>query len=261
MGTDWSQVRLPEGTFGINQEWDTLDTGWQAFPGHYLLYASSGTFTLEVDDRQWLLPPQRAAWVRADVQICLRATSRVTCSSILFARDTIPAPAFDCRVFAVSPLAREMILYAMRWGLDRKADDAAADQFFVTVANVCAELAAQPEQFWLPRARSEDMTRAIEYILEHLESALNADEIADGINLSKRTLSRRFSEEIQMTCGQFIHRARLLRAMERLIERADTPVIDVAYSVGFESVSAFTTAFRQFAQETPSAYRKRFLPQ
>ena len=63
MGQDTSALCLPDFTFGINQNLPALDSGWHTFPGHYLLYASTGTFTLAVEDRQWLLPPQRAAWV------------------------------------------------------------------------------------------------------------------------------------------------------------------------------------------------------
>lgn len=260
MGTS-APMNLPNITFGINSRWPSLNTEWQTFPGHYLLYAATGTFTLEVDDRQWLLPPQRAAWVAADVLIRLRAKSPVTSSSILFAKGTIPTPPFDCRVFSVSPLAREMILYAMRWGMDRDPNDTVADQFFGVVAGVCAELAAEPERFWLPRARSEELVGAIDYIMQTLDQPLTVEGIAQSVNLSTRTLARRFTDEAQMTCGQFIHRARLLRAMELLAEQGDAPIIDVSYAVGFESLSAFTSAFRNFTQETPSVYRKRFQPQ
>lgn len=254
-------MNLPNITFGINSRWPSLNTDWQTFPGHYLLYAATGTFTLEVDDRQWLLPPQRAAWVAADVLIRLHAKSPVTSSSILFAKGTIPTPSFDCRVFSVTPLAREMILYAMRWGMDRDPNDTVADQFFVAVANVCAELAAEPERFWLPRARSEELRCAMDTIMQQLNQPLTVDLIAQAVNVSARTLARRFTDEVHMTCGQFIHRARLLRAMELLAEGGEEPIIDVSYAVGFESLSAFTSAFRNFTQETPSAYRKRFLPQ
>lgn len=34
-------------------------------------------------------------------------------------------------------------------------------------------------------------------------------------------------------------------------------MIEVAYATGFESVSAFSTAFRRFTGETPSQYRRR----
>lgn len=257
MGTDWSA--FPKVTFGINQDLPSLDSGWQAFPGHYLLYAASGCFMLEVEDRRWLLPPQRAAWVRADVPIRLCAEARVTSSSILFDRASIPTPDFACRVFAVSPLAREMILYAMQWDMNRDPANTTADQFFVVVAGVCVALAQQPEQFWLPRASSDELVCAIDYILENLGTKLTVEAVAGAVNVSKRTLARRFEDEAQMSCGQFIHRARMLRAME-LLEKQPSPVIEVAYAVGFESISAFNAAFRRFSQETPSHYRRRFLP-
>ena len=47
-------IWTPDVTFGINRDLPSLDSDWQAFPGHYLLYASSGAFTLEVEDKQWL---------------------------------------------------------------------------------------------------------------------------------------------------------------------------------------------------------------
>jgi AraC-like DNA-binding protein len=259
MGQSSAAAHLPDFTFGINQELPALDPGWQTFPGHYLLYASQGTFTLAVADRQWLLPPQRAAWVAADVLIRVRATGPITSSSILFARGSIPPPAFDCRVFEVTPLAREMILYAMRWGMTRDPQDRAAENFFAAVAAVCAELAATPEQFWLPRARSGELSCAMDHILTHLDARLTLQDVARNVNVSPRTLARRFDDEAQLTCGQFIRRVRLLRAME-LLAQHDALVIEVAYAVGFASVSAFTSAFHRFTGETPSQYRRRFLP-
>jgi AraC-like DNA-binding protein len=259
MGQDIAEIRIPDCTFGINRELPSLDSGWQTFPGHYMLYASSGVFTLEVEDRQWLLPPQRAAWVAADTMIHIHAKAPVTSSSILFARGSIQPPAFQCRVFSVTPLAREMILYAMRWGMNRDPQDKAADEFFAAVAGVCAELADSPEQFWLPRARSEQLTCAIDYILSHVDDRLSIEDISQVSHVSPRTLARHFIDEAHMPCGQFIRRVRMLRAMELLAER-DLTIIQVAYAVGFESISAFNHSFRRFTQETPSQYRRRFLP-
>lgn len=259
MGQDSAAIHIPEVTFGIRRELPSLDAGWQAFPGHYLLYAASGTFTLEVADRRWLLPPQRAAWVAADVLIHIHAAGPVTSSSILFAKGSIAQPAFDCRVFAVTPLAREMILYAMRWDMDRDPQDTTANQFFAAVAGVCAELATHPEQFWLPRVRSPELKNAIDYILDHLESPLSVEQISQAIHVSERTLARRFVDEAHLPCGQFIQRVRMIRAME-LIAEQDLPITEVAFSVGFSSISAFNAGFRRFTLETPLQYRKRFVP-
>ncbi len=250
-------------TFGINQQFDRdFDSGWVQFPGHYLLYASTGAFHLAVGNQHWLLPPQRAAWVAAHTPIHLVADGPGITSSVLFAEALIPRPTFICRVFAVSTLAREMLVYAMQWGRDRDLDpqlsiNQHADDFFRSLAAVCTELAAAPDELWLPQAQSAELAAALAFTLAHLADPLVVTQVAQAANVSERTLARRFAEEAGMTWRQYLHRARLIRAMELLAD-ADHKIIDIAYGVGFTSLSAFNHAFRDFAGETPSSYRKRF---
>src|SRR5262245_11357222 len=182
----------PAAAFGFYQEFESLAGDWGSFPRHYLLYASSGVFHLEVAQAQWLLPPQRAAWIAADVPIRVSIRAPVTCCSVLYARDSIAPPVSECRVFALSPLAREMIRYAMRWGPDRDAEDAAADRFFLALAAVCNELAATPDRTWLPRPRSDELKRAVDYTLARLDEPLGFGEVAGVALVSERTLARRF---------------------------------------------------------------------
>ena len=66
----------PAAAFGFYQEFAALAGDWRTFPRHYLLYASSGVFRLEVAQMQWLLPPQRAAWIAADVPIRVSIRAR-----------------------------------------------------------------------------------------------------------------------------------------------------------------------------------------
>src|SRR5690348_11605207 len=107
---------FPPYTFGINQVFDAaFSSGQLTFPGHYLIYAFMGAFRLEVEHVGWLLPPQRAAWVAAQVPFQLSAERPGTTRSVLFAVNAIPPPAFACRVFAVSTLARELLSYVVRW--------------------------------------------------------------------------------------------------------------------------------------------------
>jgi AraC-like DNA-binding protein len=251
---------LPSFTFGINQVFDAaFNSGWLTFSGHYLIYAFTGAFQLEVDRVRWLLPPQRAAWVAAHVPFQLSAERPGTTNSVLFAEYSIPQPAFDCRVFAVSTLAREMLSYAVRWGADRDDQDPTADTFFRALATVCSELAADPDHYWLPCAQSPELRQAIDYTMAHLSDKPTFAEVARAAHVSERTLARRFIAEIGMIWSQFAHRARMLRAME-LLAAPDISVIEVVDAVGFLSVSAFTHAFRAFTGETPSGYRKRLYP-
>jgi AraC-like DNA-binding protein len=162
-------------------------------------------------------------------------------------------------VFAISTLAREMLSYTVRWGADRDEHDPTADTFFCALATVCSELAAHPDLFWLPRARSPELRQAIDYTLAQLSERPTFAEVARAAHVSERTLARRFVAETGMIWSQFGHRARMLRAME-LLAAPDITVIEVVDAVGFLSVSAFTHAFRAFTGETPSSYRKRAHP-
>lgn len=250
-------------TFGIKQRFDhEFDSGWVQFPGHYLLYASTGAFYLTVGQRRWLLPPQRAAWLAAETPMRLEAAGAGTTSSVLFTTDAIPAPPTPCRVFAVSSLVREMLLHAMQWERTRDPDptlptNQQAITFFRALANVCLDLAAVPDELWLPQAQSTELSAALDYTLAHLTDALTVGEVAKAVYLSERTLARRFAEEMGLTWSQYVRRARMIRAMELLADH-DVKIIDIAYAVGFAGLSAFHHAFRTFTGETPTAYRKRF---
>ena len=254
------EIPIPDYTFGINRVFDAaFDSGWRTFPGPYLLYASTGAFHLEVGSAHWLLPPQRAAWVAEHTTLRLSAAGAGTTSSVLFQAGTIAPLGFSCRVFGVSALAREMLLYAVRWGLERPASDPSAEAFFQALAAVCAELAAAPDELWLPRAASGELERAMEYTLANLADQLTFAAVAGAVSVSERTLARRFAEEAGMTWSEYTRRARMIRAIE-LLAAPGAKVLAVVDAVGFMSVSAFNRTFREFTGETPSAYRRRLGP-
>lgn len=246
--------------YGFTQTFPVLATDWTSFPRHYLLYASAGAFVLEVAHARWVLPPQRAAWIAAEVPIQVSVSAPTTACSVLFARDALPPPPLPCQVFTVSSLAREMFVYAMRWGRERDPDDLDADRFLLALAAVCRELAESPDHFWLPRGQSPELIAAMAYTAAHLSEPLQLDAVARSAGVSARTLARRFTKEAGMPWRAFLQRARMIAAMERLAA-SESNVTETALMVGFESLSAFSTAFLRFVGERPADYRRRFQPQ
>ncbi|MEM7334098.1 MAG: helix-turn-helix transcriptional regulator, partial [Chloroflexota bacterium] len=68
---------------------------------------------------------------------------------------------------------------------------------------------------------------------------------------------RLFKQELGMTFGSYLRVARIIRAIE-LLSDANTAVTDVAYSVGYRSLSSFSQTFQQLTGITPREYLKRF---
>ncbi len=223
---------------------------------HNLVYAIRGILHIKVDSTQILLPPLRAVWMPSGVPHSTDFMTRVSLRTICFDPDFPGVPNSKCRIFSVPPLLREMILHSVRWGVDRDPNDLTANLFFQTMAALCHEWMAKEHPFRLPLAKSPALTLAIDYTLANLREA-RLDDVAKVANLSARTLRRRMNQETGQSWYQFLHKARMMRAMELLA--ADSPVSETALDVGYNSLSGFTQAFTRFTGETPSRYRQNTL--
>lgn len=234
---------------------EPIDTGIRTFPQHYLLYASHGAFQLDTETRSWLLPPHRAALIAANTAIRVRAEKSATSASVLFDAAHIAVPSARCAVFRVSPLIREMVLYAVRWNEPAAREDPAAAPFFISLGHIATEAARQPEALWFPRAASNDLERALAFTLSMLTGPLSFADVAKAAKVSERTLNRRFADELSMTWTEFVQRARVVYATEQVVGTRRS-LAAIAYDFGFASASKFSLAFRLVHGISPARYRE-----
>ena len=231
-----------------------LVTDWHAHDLHQIEYALEGFAEVESGDRHYLLPPQQAAWIPAGASH--RTTLKGVRSIAVFFDPAMVSIADDhVRILAVTPLFREMASYATRWPIDRPGSDSVADAFFDALAVLLLEWLDDEAPLCLPTSTDPILRAVMQYTNEHL-AAVTASAVCGAVGLSERSLSRQFSAATNMTWRQYVLQSRLLRAMALLTEPGRT-VIDVATAVGFDSVSAFTRAFKNLTGETPSNYRIR----
>ncbi|GKX33764.1 MAG: AraC family transcriptional regulator [Rhizobiaceae bacterium MnEN-MB40S] len=233
---------------------DPAPPGTITFDRHYLLYSVRGALRLIDEDRAWSLPPSRAAWIAAETPIHFEIKHPVTCCSVLYSVDAISAPEQRLRVFEMSPLARDMVHACRTWNADRPFPHPLADSMFQTLALLCRDLAASPSNCWIPRGRTDRLRKAIDFTEARLDQSITIKEAASAAGLSPRSLARRFADEIGMTWRQVQRRMRMIRAIEILANEAD-PVTQVAFRTGYNSLSAFNAAFREFTGFSPSEYR------
>lgn len=246
----------PCDAFGLEDEHGPFTSEAHAHGKHQILYAASGTMTLSAGGRCWTLPPERAAWIAAGTSHVAASATGIALRTVYLAPGLAPAIGADATVFAVTPLAREMILHAMRWGpADAAANDPTRTSFFRALAGLAAEWVKAERPFYLPEAKTPELARAMEWTGEHLEDA-TVEGAARAARVSVRTLSRRFEEEAQTSFRSYLQAARMMRAME-LLAAPRASVTAVAFAVGFRSLGAFTTAFTERCGETPSEYRAR----
>ncbi|MEP7049291.1 MAG: helix-turn-helix transcriptional regulator [Pseudomonadota bacterium] len=226
-------------------------------PRHQLLYAVSGSVTLEVAEATYLLPPQRVALIPAGVKH-LTNMGKARTISLFFDRRLLRVGSAAVHVLEVTPLLREMIQYATRWPPSRRARDALADAFFRSLALLLEDWLKAPSSYRLPRGRSKLVRAAIAFTLEHA-GALPLATVCRAVGASERTLRRHLLAETGLGFRELLGQARILRAME-LLASGEVSVTDAALAVGFDSPSAFAKSFARVAGQSPRGFRERVRP-
>lgn len=100
------------------------------------------------------------------------------------------------------------------------------------------------------------INRVIDHIEEHLGENLSLEELAEIACFSPYHFHRIFQVSQGETLGQFIQRVRLERSAVLLCSQQKAPIIDIALQCGFSNPSAFSRAFSQRFNCTPSQWRK-----
>ena len=236
-------------------EGDGLITGWHSHEVHQIEYALHGVVEVETDAAHYLLPPQQAAWIPAGLQHQAVMNPDVKTVAVMFDAQMFTEPGDRARIIAVSPLIREMMIYGLRWPIDRARGDDTSDTFFRTLAALVSEALDHEEPLSLPTTEHPIVAAALAYTKEHLATA-TAEDVSRAVAVSERTLRRLFAETIGISWRTYLLHARMLRAMA-LLAGPDQSVQATATAVGFENLSSFTRCFTQFCGHTPSAYRAR----
>jgi AraC-like DNA-binding protein/quercetin dioxygenase-like cupin family protein len=236
-------------------EGDGLITGWHSHEVHQIEYALHGLVEVETDIAHYLLPPQQAAWIPAGLPHQAVMNPDVKTIAVMFDPGLIPDRSDRARIIAVSPLIREMMIYGLRWPIDRPRGDDTSDMFFRTLAALVAEALDHEAPLSLPTSEHPIVAAAMDYTKEHLASA-TVERVSRAVSVSERTLRRLFQESIGLSWRTYLLNARMLRAMALLTEPGQS-VQATATAVGFESLSAFTRCFARFSGDSPSAYRRR----
>jgi AraC family transcriptional regulator len=98
--------------------------------------------------------------------------------------------------------------------------------------------------------------RVLEFIESRSEQALSLDALSAVASFSRHHFHRQFSGFLGMSAHRYVQFMRMRRASWRLAFRDDLTVNDIALATGYETPEAFARAFRQFAGQTPSAFRE-----
>jgi AraC-like DNA-binding protein len=155
----------------------------------------------------------------------------------------------ECCVVNVSPLLRELIVHTIQIGmLDRNVPW--QKRLTGVILDQLQTLRTVPLK--LPMPNDARALRVTEALRENPGDQRPLQQIAKGTGASKRTIERLFQSETGMTFGRWRQQLRMLEALRLLA--AGKSVTTVSLEIGYDSTSAFISAFKTALGTTPGRY-------
>lgn len=103
-------------------------------------------------------------------------------------------------------------------------------------------------------SEAPEITRAREFIQQHLSEPLDLKQVADHSNLSSCYFCRKFKKSAGMAFTSYVARTRL-EAAKGLLANPQVRVSEVAFEVGFQSLTHFNRVFKEVTGMSPTQYR------
>jgi transcriptional regulator GlxA family with amidase domain len=85
---------------------------------------------------------------------------------------------------------------------------------------------------------------------------LSLDFLASELGMSKRTMSRRFNDELETNPGKWIQERRL-EAARTLLEGTKLSIAEICYRIGYQDAASFSRLFSKTTGMAPGEFRKQ----
>src|SRR5438094_6858333 len=99
------------------------------------------------------------------------------------------------------------------------------------------------------------VARAKEFIARNQDNAICLATVAKAVNTSTFYFCKIFKRATGLTFTDYLARVRIEKAKTLLLDR-NHRISEIAYEVGFQSLTHFNRVFRKIAGESPTSYRK-----
>ncbi|MBL9166670.1 MAG: helix-turn-helix domain-containing protein [Verrucomicrobiales bacterium] len=119
-------------------------------------------------------------------------------------------------------------------------------------------LSMKSNQIAMLRANAEHpiIARAKDYVREHHSEELSLSRVAGSAHVSIYYFCKLFRKVTGTTLTTFVSRTRVEKAKNLLIN-PNLRISEIAYNVGFQSITHFNRVFKSVTGESPTRYRER----
>ena len=108
-------------------------------------------------------------------------------------------------------------------------------------------------------AESPVIRRAKEFIVENQAEDLSLGQVAKAVNTSTFHFCKMFKKATGLNFTEYVSRVRVEKARNLLLN-PNLRISEIAYEVGFQSLTHFNRVFKKITGQSPTDYRSQLAP-
>ena len=247
--------RFPESVYVIN--WKTE----RNFPEHthrkgQLIYIEGGIAYIHLTDKTLVIPARHYVWIPAGMSHFVEMHKSAITRTLYFYGHDDSIHSFYTKggIYPINNLLLEMLIYSERWNGDVMPGEKDFS-FLAGIKSILPEISKKALPVILPTTRNNRMRPVLEYMNAHLTEPLTLTLVSTQMGFSERTLSRLFQSTLHISFLQYFKLLKMVKAIELMLQ-TDSSMSEIAYSLGYNSLPAFSAIFYQLTKTRPSEFRK-----
>ena len=215
-------------------------------------YAAEGVMTVLTTAGNWIVPPQCAVWLPADIPHEMQMSGQVRMLNAFVhpeAQQACELPRHCC-VLSTSHLLRDLIAEAVRQPALYEPMTRAGRIMALLVDEIAA---MQPLALNAPLPQEPRLAAFCRDVLAAPSASLDVDEAARRVGLSRRSFTRLFREQLGVSYVAWREQACLHAAIAWFAQGRS--ITRVVYDLGYGSPTAFSAMFKRIVGVAPHHYR------
>ena len=105
--------------------------------------------------------------------------------------------------------------------------------------------------------KAKHLRQILSYITEHCSEKLTLSNVSSEFHMSSKYFSKYFKQNFGKNFVEYLNEARVENACIQL-QKTEVPVMEVAFSAGFDNFSYFIKKFKEIMGCTPLTYRRQY---
>ncbi|MGE8343641.1 MAG: AraC family transcriptional regulator [Flavobacterium sp.] len=234
------------------------DTNWKHDDYKHQHHRSQLTFVEEgyqyfhMDEKVYLVPQNHVIWIPSAKEHRITSESKTVNLMILLFK-SVPEKDFyqNVHVFSAPAVLKEMILYASKWDkelMDNEEKTSFLNALLTSLPSFCNE----NNSLQIPVPADSRLIPVCNEINKNYQYPFDIEELAKLAQMSVRSLQRIFKQNTNITIQKYLQLIRILKSIE-LLDTNQYTLTQIAFMVGYKSLSAFSTSYFSVIKEKPRA--------